>query len=110
MAVERCDYPVIAYLKAVFVGLDIFLCAILTGQTATTISLAAAYGQEKRILAGCVFCQFLNIIQPNHCESQLAGLPMSLWSYAKGLILISALAIFLHTTIVFTWFFLARWI
>ncbi len=83
------------YFEAVGIGLDIFLCAILTGQKNTTLSLAAARGAQKQIWFACVFCKFLSwLVQRDHCADQLDGISMGVSNYARafvGLVLLATI-------------------
>jgi hypothetical protein len=85
----------IGWLTAVFYALDMLLCAILTGRKATTLSMASAQGESKKILAACIFCDFLSLwVQKNHCQKTLAGIPMGENNELRaglGLLLLAAL-------------------
>jgi hypothetical protein len=87
---------VVRYFEVVGIGLDIFLCAILTGQKATTLSMAAARAEPGGLWVACRFCAFLPwFVQRNHCADQRAGIGMAGINYFRAIVGLVILALLL---------------
>ena len=67
----------INYFNQVGIAWDMLWNTFFGGKAGQTLSYRAALGMEAKKPFWCVFCRFLSwLVQRNHCEDQLAGIPM----------------------------------
>ncbi len=89
------------YFLQLGLAFDMFLNALLGGWAGQTISYRAALGMEARKPAWCMFCRLLSwLVQRDHCQDQIAGVPMDGEEYFRALIGLLVLAAILATPVV----------
>ncbi|OYV24528.1 MAG: hypothetical protein B7W99_01895 [Rhodospirillales bacterium 20-58-10] len=85
----------LTYFETVFYQLDCLLCGIIFGVKSCTISLHAALEEAAGVRWACWLCGLLNLVQPNHCADQRAGVPMGFGNYVVAAVMLLALSAFL---------------
>jgi hypothetical protein len=61
------------YIRRVLLGLDEFGNTLAGGQPGESVSYRAAVARNNGEKWGCVFCQFLNLFQTDHCDKAVAA-------------------------------------
>jgi hypothetical protein len=62
---------IVGYFARVFVGLDVFVNALIGGHPKETISSRAAKDRNRGRFLGCVLCKILDWIDKDHCDKAL---------------------------------------